>query len=102
MGCLPSSPADVLSNVWRMATYALGSLIHEPFTEQDTRLRRTPKARQADPWRYLAANTLLNWAILLQVGLTVAWAALGGYLPGVLPFSLWPRGLIVMCYWRPA
>jgi hypothetical protein len=45
VGCLPSSPADVLSNVWRMATYALGSWIHEPFAEQDTRLGRTPKAR---------------------------------------------------------
>ncbi len=96
VACTPGSPTEVLAHEWRMATYALGSWIHELFAEQDTRLRPTPQTRKKDPLRYLLANAFLNGGLLLHVGLTLAWALAAGVFPSVLPVHKWPLGLIAI------
>ena len=82
---VPDGPLAVLTSEWRMATYALGSWMHEVFAVQDTRRRRRPEVARWDPLRYLAANTLLNWSVLLHVGLTLWWAVRGGRLTFLAP-----------------
>jgi hypothetical protein len=95
VACQPGDPLTVLSNEWRMATYALGSWIYELFAEQDTRQGRVLQAGRL--WRYLAANTLLNWAILLQVELTVIWAWLAGRLwLSFAPQLLWGNTVLIL------
>jgi len=71
---VPESALTALNKEWRMATYALASWIHEFFAEQDTRRRELPAERSKNFWRFLAANTWLNWAVFLHAGLALNWA----------------------------